>query len=101
MLSVLICALSFSQDLKVMSFNIRLSVESDKDNAWPKRKDEALALLEYYHPDFFGVQEALAEQMRDIKTGLKNYDFVGVEEMTEKKKASFLQFSTIHKNLKS
>ena len=89
MLSVLICALSFSQDLKVMSFNIRLSVESDKDNAWPKRKEEALALLEYYHPDFFGVQEALPEQMKDIKTGLKNYDFVGVGRDDGKEKGEF------------
>lgn len=89
MLSVLICALSFSQDLKVMSFNIRLSVESDKDNAWLKRKDEALALLEYYHPDFFGVQEALPEQMKDIKNGLKNYDFVGVGRDDGKEKGEF------------
>lgn len=89
MLSVLICAFSFSQDLKVMSFNIRLSVESDKDNAWLKRKDEALALLEYYHPDFFGVQEALPEQMKDIKTGLKNYDFVGVGRDDGKEKGEF------------
>lgn len=89
MLSVLICALSFSQDLKVMSFNIRLSVESDKDNAWLKRKEEALALLEYYHPDFFGVQEALPEQMKDIKNGLKNYDFVGVGRDDGKEKGEF------------
>lgn len=89
MLSVFVCALGFSQDLKVMSFNIRLNVESDQDNAWPKRKEEALGLLEYYHPDFFGVQEALPEQMKDIKTGLKNYDFVGVGRDDGKEKGEF------------
>ncbi|MBU4538394.1 MAG: endonuclease/exonuclease/phosphatase family protein [Weeksellaceae bacterium] len=67
-----------AQDLKVMTFNIRLSLESDKENSWDNRKTDALKLMDYYHPDFFGVQEAVPQQMTDIKTGLKNYDFVGV-----------------------
>ncbi|WP_262149419.1 endonuclease/exonuclease/phosphatase family protein [Chryseobacterium foetidum] len=87
--SVLSFSISFSQDLKVMSFNIRLNVESDQDNAWPKRKEEALALLEYYHPDVLGVQEALPEQMKDMKSGLKNYDFVGVGRDDGKEKGEF------------
>lgn len=70
--------LFFSQDLKVMTYNIRLSLESDKENSWNNRKDDALALMSYYHPDYFGVQEAVPQQMIDIKTNLKDYDFVGV-----------------------
>jgi len=67
-----------SQDLKVMTYNIRLSLESDKENSWDNRKEEALALMNYYHPDYFGVQEAVPQQMTDIKTNLKDYDYVGV-----------------------
>ena len=37
--------LFFSQDLKVMTYNIRLSVDSDKENSWNNRKDDALALM--------------------------------------------------------
>ena len=70
--------LFFSQDLKVMTYNIRLSLESDKENSWNNRKEDALALMSYYHPDYFGVQEAVPQQMVDIKTGLKDYDYVGV-----------------------
>lgn len=81
--------LGFSQDLKVMSFNIRLQIESDKENAWTERKQEALDLLSYYHPDFFGVQEALPEQMKDIKDGLINYDYVGVGRDDGKEKGEF------------
>ncbi|ASW74853.1 endonuclease/exonuclease/phosphatase [Chryseobacterium piperi] len=77
-LSLMIFALGFSQDLKVMSFNIRLQVESDKENAWTERKQDVFDLLTYYHPDYFGVQEALPEQMKGLKNGLKNYDYVGV-----------------------
>ncbi|MEY8758785.1 endonuclease/exonuclease/phosphatase family protein [Chryseobacterium tongliaoense] len=81
--------LGFSQDLKVMSFNIRLNVESDKENAWPQRKQDVADLLTYYHPDYFGVQEALPEQMKDIKNGLKNYDYVGVGRDDGKEKGEF------------
>ena len=72
-------SLVFSQDLKVMTYNIRLSVDSDKENSWNNRKQETMALMSYYHPDYFGVQEAIPQQMIDIKTNLKDYDFVGVE----------------------
>lgn len=70
--------LFFSQDLKVMTYNVRLSLESDKENSWNNRKNETMALMSYYHPDYFGVQEAVPQQMIDIKTNLKDYDFVGV-----------------------
>lgn len=81
--------LGFSQNLKIMSFNIRLQIESDKENAWTERKQDALDLLSYYHPDYFGVQEALPEQMKDIKNGLKNYDYVGVGRDDGKEKGEF------------
>lgn len=71
-------AFCFSQDLKVMTYNIRLALDSDGENAWSHRKIEAIALMQYYHPDCFGVQEAVPQQMIDIKQSLKNYNFVGV-----------------------
>ncbi len=89
MVFLMFFALGFSQDLTLMSFNIRLNVESDKDNAWPKRKQDVADLLTYYHPDYFGVQEALPEQMKDIKTGLKNYDYIGVGRDDGKEKGEF------------
>lgn len=88
-LLLFICTLSFSQSLKVMSFNIRLSLDSDKENSWTNRKKEAIDLLSYYQPDYFGVQEAVPEQMRDIKNGLKNYNYVGVGRDDGKEKGEF------------
>ena len=77
-LLLLMCCWFQAQQLNVMTFNIRLSVESDKENSWNNRKTDVLQLLDYYQPDIFGVQEAVPQQMIDLKTGLKNYDFVGV-----------------------
>ena len=89
MVFLMFFALGFSQDLTVMSFNIRLNVASDKENAWPERKQDVAYLLTYYHPDYFGVQEALPEQMKDIKNGLKNYDYIGVGRDDGKEKGEF------------
>lgn len=86
---LMVFALGFSQNLKVMSFNIRLNVDSDKENSWTNRKQDVADLLTYYHPDYFGVQEALPEQMKDIKNGLKNYDYVGVGRDDGKEKGEF------------
>lgn len=71
-------SLIFSQNLKVMTFNIRLSLDSDKENSWENRKIDALSLMRYYQPDFFGVQEAVPQQMVDIKNGLNHYGAIGV-----------------------
>lgn len=86
---LMLFALGFSQDLTVMSFNIRLNVESDKENSWPQRKQDVTDLLTYYHPDYFGVQEALPDQMKDIKNRLKHYDYIGVGRDDGKEKGEF------------
>lgn len=78
LIGTFLCLNINAQSLKVMTFNIRLSLDSDRENSWVNRKDDALKLINYYHPDVMGVQEAVPQQMTDIKTGLKNYDFVGV-----------------------
>ena len=72
------CLTVSAQNLKVMTYNIRLALDSDKENSWENRKTDALKLLNYYHPDVLGVQEAVPEQMSDLKNGLTGYDFVGV-----------------------
>ncbi len=70
--------LAFAQKIDVMTFNIRLSTDSDKENAWDLRKQDALALISYYHPDVLGVQEALPVQMDDLQNGLSGYAHIGV-----------------------
>ncbi len=77
-LLVLLGSFGFAQDLKVMTFNIRLHLDSDKENSWTHRKPEVLQLLDYYAPEVFGVQEALPLQMKDLESGLSDYDYVGV-----------------------
>lgn len=79
---LLLITISFSetisaQNLKLMTYNIRLDVASDAENAWPNRKDYWASQLNFYEPDIFGIQEALPNQVNDITTLLPKYDHVG------------------------
>lgn len=67
-----------SQDFNVMSYNIRLSTEGDKDNWWEHRKEAVVDLIKRNDPISFGVQEALETQMDFIDQSLSDYSYVGV-----------------------
>jgi endonuclease/exonuclease/phosphatase family metal-dependent hydrolase len=67
-----------SHSLNVMTYNIRLDVASDGENAWINRKDFLSSQVLFYSPDILGVQEARPNQMTDLKEALKNYKTIGV-----------------------
>ena len=89
LLAMLLGVMLQAQNLKVMSFNVRLSVDSDKENSWNNRKTDVLKLIEYYHPDVMGVQEPVPQQMKELKAGLPQYDFVGVGREDGKDKGEY------------
>ncbi|MEI7527445.1 MAG: endonuclease/exonuclease/phosphatase family protein [Elusimicrobiota bacterium] len=64
--------------LTVMTYNIRLDVESDGPNAWAQRRDFFSSQVRFYAPDVFGVQEATPGQVKDIEAALGQYGGVGV-----------------------
>ncbi|MCM5530108.1 endonuclease/exonuclease/phosphatase family protein [Parasegetibacter sp. NRK P23] len=75
-----LCLLStwcFSQELHVMTFNIRLNTASDSANAWPFRKDMAASQILFHKAHTIGVQEALHNQMMDLKERLPQYKYTG------------------------
>jgi len=61
-----------------MTYNIRLDVASDGENAWPNRKGYWSSQISFYEPDIFGIQEALPHQVSDIEALLPKYDHVGI-----------------------
>lgn len=63
---------------KVMTYNIRLDVASDGENAWSNRKDFFTSQVQFYAPDVMGIQEALPNQVQDIAQSLPNYQYVGI-----------------------
>src|SRR3546814_14560915 len=53
-----------------MTYNIRLDLASDGDNAWPHRRKALTALVAYYAPDLVGLQEVLLHQKQQIEDDL-------------------------------
>ena len=57
--TVFFIASGIGQELSLMTYNIRLDVASDGENAWPNRKEVLVSQLQFYNPAIFGIQEEL------------------------------------------
>lgn len=77
-LLLFISNLVMAQNLRVISYNIRYNNPGDGVNAWPNRSSQVSALLDFYQPDIFGLQEALIGQIQDVHTRLPHMKWVGV-----------------------
>lgn len=66
-----------AQEIKLMTYNVRLNVSSDGQNAWPVRKAFFLNQLKFYSPDILGTQESVPVQVKDIDEGLPGYSYIG------------------------
>jgi endonuclease/exonuclease/phosphatase family metal-dependent hydrolase len=76
-------------ELNVMTFNIRLNIKSDSLNAWPYRKDNLASQILFYEVNLLGVQEALHDQMVDLKERLPRFKYVGVGRDDGKEKGEY------------
>ena len=66
-----------AQNYSVMTYNIRLDVESDAENAWPERRKELAKQVLFFEPEILGIQEGLPKQVKFLKRKLKGYKFIG------------------------
>jgi endonuclease/exonuclease/phosphatase family metal-dependent hydrolase len=80
---------SMGQPVNVMTYNIRLDTESDGVNQWKNRTGKVFDLIKKNNPDLLGVQEAMHNQMMDLKSNLTDYDFVGVGRDDGKEKGEY------------
>jgi len=86
--SVLSLSIS-AQELNVMTFNIRLNTSSDDLDAWPHRKDKVASQILFHGVELLGVQEALHDQMVDLKERLPRFNYVGVGRDDGKEKGEY------------
>lgn len=90
LLIVTLCTIyANAQSVNVMTYNIRLDTKADGINEWSNRIEKVSGLIKEYNPDLLGVQEALHNQMMDLKSNLKEYEFVGVGRDDGKEKGEY------------
>lgn len=64
--------------MRVMTYNIRLAIDSDGPNRWQERRDQFIGQVALMHPAILGLQEVVALQKADLERGLPGYRFLGV-----------------------
>ncbi|MBL86088.1 MAG: endonuclease/exonuclease/phosphatase [Winogradskyella sp.] len=100
-LLVVLTSLSvLSQDLKIMSYNIKLDYPKEGKNSWTNRKPFMVNQIKFYEPDVLGVQEAMPNQMKDMDSLLTDYSFVGVGRDDGKNEGEFSAIFYKNKELK-
>ena len=83
-LKIVLCALflsaislaSYATDIKVMSFNLRVPIDS-YPNDWSSRLPRVIAIIKDQQPDFLGVQETTPEMLGDLRRELPDYLVIG------------------------
>jgi endonuclease/exonuclease/phosphatase family metal-dependent hydrolase len=86
----LFCASSsYSQSVKLMTYNIKYDNRADTINSWELRREKLVDLVLHYAPDFLGTQEGLAHQVSYLDKELYDYEFVGVGRDDGIKKGEF------------
>ncbi|HMO36883.1 MAG TPA: hypothetical protein PKA06_12655, partial [Gemmatales bacterium] len=69
--------MAMSQDIRVMSYNIRYATAPDGINAWSNRKEFLLSTIEKFRPDLLGTQETLLVQKQFLEEKLSGYSSFG------------------------
>ena len=67
-----------AQMISAMTFNIRYNNPNDGVHQWSERKEELTQLIQFYHPDFLGIQEGLVDQVHYIQEQTGHYQWIGV-----------------------
>jgi len=67
-----------AQNIKIITYNIRLDVASDGENNWDHRKDFLAAQIQFYEPDIFGTQESQQHQVEYLTQNLPEYSHIGL-----------------------
>ena len=99
-LALLPAGLWAQNDLKVMSYNIRVGTAKDGTNSWEFRYPASAMMILDQKPDIFGVQEALSFQVRYLEEYCEGYKSVGVGREDGKKKGEFMSIFYNTKKIK-
>ncbi len=68
---------SHSQHISVMTYNVRYGLADDGENSWQYRKEFLADQINFYNPDFLGIQEGLPFQLFYLDSVMPNHTYIG------------------------
>ena len=77
LLFVCISCSESNQTISLITYNIRLDIESDGINKWDNRKEGLISLIKEENPDVLGIQEGLPNQIKYLSKQLEDYNMIG------------------------
>ena len=66
-----------SENINIMTYNIRLDTEGDGINIWDNRKEGIVSLIKEERVDILGIQEGLPSQIEYLSKYLDGYSMIG------------------------
>jgi len=66
-----------SQNISMMTYNVRYGLADDGENSWELRKEFLASQINSHNPDFIGTQEGLPFQIEYINSHLPKHEFIG------------------------
>ena len=67
-----------TNEIKAMTFNVRVDTPLDVFNRWPQRKEAVIDTIADHAADVVGLQETLNHQVTDISRSLPQYSYYSV-----------------------
>ncbi len=68
----------YSQNIRLMTYNIRYDNPGDGEDRWAIRKENLCKQIMFYEPDVLGIQEGLLHQLSYMDSSLLKYSYLGV-----------------------
>lgn len=78
-----------SQNINLISYNIRYDNKGDTINNWNDRKATMAALIQHYDADIVGTQEGLHHQITYLDSALPGFSYLGVGRDDGKEKGEY------------
>lgn len=78
-----------SQNINLISYNIRYDNKGDTINNWNNRKATMAALIQHYDADIVGTQEGLHHQITYLDSALPGFSYLGVGRDDGKEKGEY------------
>ena len=79
----------YSQEIKVITYNIKYDNVNDTVNNWNDRKESLIKLIQHYEASFIGMQEVLHNQLMYVDSSLTDFSYIGVGRDNGKEKGEY------------
>ncbi len=66
-----------TDQIRVMSFNLRYGTANDGDDSWPFRRELVVRTIRGFHPEILGMQEVQPLQVEYLQQQLPEYIYLG------------------------